>query len=224
MNEKIKNTKQTLILSGLKLFGEYGLTATSTRMLAEDANVNLAAIKYHFKNKEGLYHAVIADITSRLSSGNSQFIKTVAVEIEDSKISVTRAKEIYKKLLLNIANLFITNDESKYWIKIIMREQASPTIAFEIIYNGHLKQILNMFLKLSSTIYGCDVDNKLIAIRQQIMLGQILGFVVARESFKRMSNQNDIKELKTKIIQQISICIDAIISTPLKAPLITNTN
>ncbi|AIT09389.1 hypothetical protein LO80_05020 [Candidatus Francisella endociliophora] len=215
MNEKINKTKQALILAGLKLFGEYGLEATSTRMLANEANANISSIKYHFESKEGLYHAVVEYIFSKIMSGNKEVMSSIVLEINNPELSKQKAKEIYKKLFLNIANMLIGNEESRDWAKIIIREQASPTAAFNIMYEGHMKHILNMALKLSSVIYDCKPDSKLIAIRQQIVIGQILGFVVARESFKRMSNNENIQDLKADIMQQISICIDAIINTPL---------
>lgn len=216
MSEKTNKTKQALLLAGLKLFGEYGVVSTSTRMLANEANANISSIKYHFESKEGLYQAVIKYIVSRIMSGNKEAMSSIMLEINDPKLSKQKAKEIYKKLFLNVARTLIGNEESRDWAKIIIREQASPTSAFDIMYEGQMRPILNTAFKLSSVIYDCKIDNELIAIRQQIILGQILGFIVARESFKRMSNINNLSEIKDKILQQVSICIDAVLNTPLE--------
>jgi AcrR family transcriptional regulator len=40
------------------LFVEYGFAGTSMRMITEQAQVNLAAVNYHFGSKESLYQAV----------------------------------------------------------------------------------------------------------------------------------------------------------------------
>jgi len=42
------------------LFGGEGIRATSIRDITQRAGVNLAAVNYHFKNKEGLVAAVLA--------------------------------------------------------------------------------------------------------------------------------------------------------------------
>ncbi|RPH96063.1 TetR/AcrR family transcriptional regulator [candidate division KSB1 bacterium] len=42
------------------LFAEHGLAATSTRMVAEAAAVNLAMIHYYFGSKEQLYEQILA--------------------------------------------------------------------------------------------------------------------------------------------------------------------
>jgi len=49
-----------LLLAGLRLFAQHGYTKTSTREIAEAAQVNVAAISYYFGDKAGLYRAVFA--------------------------------------------------------------------------------------------------------------------------------------------------------------------
>jgi AcrR family transcriptional regulator len=51
-------TRGRLLASGLRLFALQGFARTSTRELAEDAGVNVAAISYHFGDKAGLYLAL----------------------------------------------------------------------------------------------------------------------------------------------------------------------
>jgi TetR/AcrR family transcriptional regulator, regulator of cefoperazone and chloramphenicol sensitivity len=50
--------RQRLLMAGLQLFAQQGYKQTSTRDLAEAAQVNVAAISYYFKDKAGLYRAV----------------------------------------------------------------------------------------------------------------------------------------------------------------------
>ncbi len=50
-----------LLDAALRLFGERGFAATSTRDIAEAAGVNLAAIRYYFGDKQGLYRATFTE-------------------------------------------------------------------------------------------------------------------------------------------------------------------
>src|SRR3954447_15312736 len=52
--------RRRILSAGLEMFAEQGYEATSTRLLAERAGVNLPAIPYYFGSKEGLYRAVVA--------------------------------------------------------------------------------------------------------------------------------------------------------------------
>ncbi len=53
-------TKERILDAAEHLFSEHDLSATSLRAITSAAQVNLAAVNYHFGNKEGLIHAVFA--------------------------------------------------------------------------------------------------------------------------------------------------------------------
>src|SRR5580698_5023072 len=59
MNEK-QDTKSRILDSAEKLFGLNGFEATSLRDITAEAQVNLAAVNYHFQTKDSLIDAVIA--------------------------------------------------------------------------------------------------------------------------------------------------------------------
>jgi AcrR family transcriptional regulator len=52
------DARDRLLQAGLRLFAHQGYSKTSTRELAEAAQVNIAAISYYFGDKAGLYRAV----------------------------------------------------------------------------------------------------------------------------------------------------------------------
>ena len=54
-----------LLQAALGLFAHQGFAKTSTREIAEAAGTNLAAIKYYFGDKAGLYRAVFFELQSK---------------------------------------------------------------------------------------------------------------------------------------------------------------
>jgi AcrR family transcriptional regulator len=56
-----ERARERLLAAGLRLFAEKGYAETSTRELAEAANVNVAAISYYFGDKAGLYRAAVVE-------------------------------------------------------------------------------------------------------------------------------------------------------------------
>jgi AcrR family transcriptional regulator len=52
-------TKQRILDVAERLFVERGFTSTSLRMITTDAEVNLAAVNYHFGSKEGMIEEVL---------------------------------------------------------------------------------------------------------------------------------------------------------------------
>jgi len=55
----VHNTRQKILDAAEKLFARHGFESTSLRSIIASAGVNLAAIHYHFRSKEGLIRAVI---------------------------------------------------------------------------------------------------------------------------------------------------------------------
>lgn len=53
-----EDSRERLLMAALRLFAQQGYAKTSTRELAEAAQVNIAAISYYFGDKAGLYRAV----------------------------------------------------------------------------------------------------------------------------------------------------------------------
>lgn len=56
-----EDARARLLQAGLHLFAQQGYSKTSTRELAEAANVNVASISYYFGDKAGLYRAVFVE-------------------------------------------------------------------------------------------------------------------------------------------------------------------
>jgi TetR/AcrR family transcriptional regulator, regulator of cefoperazone and chloramphenicol sensitivity len=52
-------TRERILKTALRLFADRGYEAVSVRTIAAKAHVNQAAINYHFKSKDGLYHEVL---------------------------------------------------------------------------------------------------------------------------------------------------------------------
>ena len=68
----MNRTRQKIIRAATKLFAKSGLNGTSVREISRKANVNLAAINYHFQSKDQLYREIIAHHFQRLGENIAQ--------------------------------------------------------------------------------------------------------------------------------------------------------
>ena len=55
-----KITRMQIIKAAARIFAEHGYEGASIRSIVANADVNQAAINYHFGSKEGLYRAVLS--------------------------------------------------------------------------------------------------------------------------------------------------------------------
>ncbi len=73
-----EDARARLVAAGLRLFAQQGYAKTSTRELAESAQVNVASISYYFGDKAGLYRAVF---TEPLGSPSEDLARFVGAEL-----------------------------------------------------------------------------------------------------------------------------------------------
>ncbi|MEI5995529.1 TetR/AcrR family transcriptional regulator [Candidatus Enterococcus mansonii] len=83
MGKEIKNTRDTIIQVATRLFMDNGYQSTSTRQIAELADVTQPNLYHHFKNKEAVYVGVIENL---LSDVNEELVKIV----DDQKLNTVR--------------------------------------------------------------------------------------------------------------------------------------
>jgi AcrR family transcriptional regulator len=59
MTTEAQSTKEKILDTAERLFGQQGFPCTSLRQITDEAGVNLAAVNYHFGSKEDLYKGVL---------------------------------------------------------------------------------------------------------------------------------------------------------------------
>lgn len=90
-SESNASTQQKLIESAIHLYAEYGTKGVSLRQIVRHANVaNDAAVRYHFKNKEGLVAAVVQHIGEMLVPNWSNNIAMLARDQDRSEAMIRR--------------------------------------------------------------------------------------------------------------------------------------
>lgn len=113
------STKDKILKIAHSLFSEKGVNAVGIREIAKAADVNIAAINYHFTNKENLYHETIK---------NSIFVMTKATEEIfnelNPKTTENLAIKLYQYFLTDIENL-------KTAYKLFLESDRLPTMLNE---------------------------------------------------------------------------------------------
>lgn len=88
-------TKDRILDVAERLFGEEGLDRVSIRDVTERAEVNVAAINYHFGSKEELIAAVFARRLGPLNSARLQMLAEMEDEAGDKGLPVEKIMEAF---------------------------------------------------------------------------------------------------------------------------------
>jgi hypothetical protein len=97
VNKKKLSTKDKILDVAGKLFAQNGFSGTSVRDISSAAEVNLAAINYHYENKENLFKACFAQAYLDLDTEMNKIDSELATE--------DLAMEIYCILLKDSDNI-----------------------------------------------------------------------------------------------------------------------
>lgn len=197
------DTRNALIHSGIKLFGESGLNGTSTRMLSQDSGANVALISYHFGSKEGLYEACLDYISLRIQDYIKDTYINLGNIIQKSEPTPNEAKQFIDSIINTMLTMFLVHDEPKAWNVLISREQTNPTPAFDIIYGSIIKRIQHDLTRMIAIYIHENPESEESKIRSHIFVSQVLGFITSRESFMRHMNTKNLSPSQIEKIRHV---------------------
>jgi len=130
--ETQSDTKTRILNAAEKLFGEKGFDATSLRDITAEAQVNLAAVNYHFQSKESLMDAVIE---RRFAPVNRR-----RMEMLDAAGLAPTVEQVVEAF---VSPLFVMDILPA--VPLIGRVLSNPSQFFERVYKKHLVQVVQRF-------------------------------------------------------------------------------
>lgn len=134
MEESMKRRLKTatrIILAAEGLFAEQGFTETTMRQITTAADVNLAAVNYHFRSKQGLVNAVCERLMEPLCT---EIEIALADRMYDaSQVSVEELLETLMRALLNV------NQINTHSLSVFMR-------LLELAYMKNQEELRQFFI------------------------------------------------------------------------------
>lgn len=171
-----EDTRRRILEAALHLFAAHGYEGTSTRQIAEDAVVNLPAIQYYFGNKEGLYRAIIHDITADTDRHMSPVLERVRAALDDADIS----RETLTALLGEMVETFVVLVTSGPHVDsrrlIFARAEVEETPGLDVLHENGMRQIFNPCLELVSRLHGKPTKDPEMTVRTLALIGQVVIF------------------------------------------------
>ena len=201
------DSARKLIEVALPIFSLRGVEAASTREIAKAAGKPMSAITYHFGGKDGLYLACARHISETLGG-------LIGADIEAQAVTdAAEARDKIAQLLSLLVNAML-KDETAPYARFIFREQQEPTAAFDILYNGVMGRVLARLCGLTAIVAGNRLPDIEIRIRAIALMGQVMGFRVARAAVLRLTGWSEVGEPERALIDQVvQSHLDAILNS-----------
>ena len=147
--------RQTLMETAARLFAEHGFEAVSTRMLAKEADVNIAMIAYYFGSKEKLFEAIIDERLPKTREMLLGFLESDLSPWEkldsalDAHIERIFSSSAFTKLIYRELSLQQRPAHSERILNGIMSNWA---ILYKIIEEGQQKGVFRTDIDVTMTL------------------------------------------------------------------------
>lgn len=132
-----KETRARIIQCAGQLIAQQGYAKTTSKSICQLAQVNMAAVNYHFGSRDGLYIAVLKEIHAALLSLDSLQALAAAPLTAEEKITCFLDKYI-----------LIAADEADWHLQVWARELLNPSPFIGQIIDEDAKPKLAIILKI----------------------------------------------------------------------------
>jgi len=136
------STRERILDCAERLFSEKGISGTSLRALTRAADVNLAAVHYHFGSKEGLLDAVVE---RRAEPVNRERLAELADLERDGQPEVEAILRAF--LAPGVRSVRAQPEMGERLTRLIARIEAQPPDVVEAIFRKHFGEIGKHFVE-----------------------------------------------------------------------------
>lgn len=134
-------THSRILEAAGELFASTGFAETTNKMIAVQAEVDLASINYHFGSRNGLYQAVLVEAHDRLVSLDS---------LQRLASSDFPAREKLRKLVEGLVESATT--DHGWHARVLSREMLSPSSHLQVLLKNEITGKLQSVLAVLSEI------------------------------------------------------------------------
>jgi AcrR family transcriptional regulator len=203
-------TRRRMVEAAVRVFGEQGYHAVGTRELADGAGANQAAIPYYFGGKDGLHKAAAEDVAAQ---GRAAFAPVLARVKAAPLESLDRAAfgALVRAAFAGLTRGLVGPMAVGYRAAFIVREQLQPGPAFDILYEGYIRELHETITALVAAARGLGPRTGRAAIEAHALVGMALAFVVARATLCRRLDWDDLGPRRVNEIE------DAVVGLALRA-------
>ncbi len=193
-------TRRALIEAALKLFGDRGYEAVSTREIADHAAANIGSIAYHFGGKPGLRRAAAAHVVSTMTS-----MAGPGLHKPLPKMSPNEAMGALEQLTHPFIQFLVGGSEGRLFLNFMLREIMQPGEILDHVYAEMFKPVHTRFCQIVGMATGLDPESEEMRILVFSIIGQGIYFHIGRPIVLKRLEWDDIGPAQAEKIRAVLI-------------------
>lgn len=177
------STSQRLLEAATQVFAEHGFRDARIRDICKRAQANVAAVNYHYRDKEQLYRAVIENAFSSLSDDDP-----IPGSVTDQGIV---EQQIYVFVRSMLGQL-LGEGQSAVYAKLVARELVDPTTALDQVIDKGIAPQIELLCGIIRSHVGRNCSEQAVRRSATSILGQCLFYYFARPVIDRLQLERDL--------------------------------
>lgn len=200
-NMAVIDTKSKILNAAVREFAEHGFDCTTIRGICKRADVNVAAVNYHFDSKETLYLNVFKVLFERKNTNNAALLGSVPANEWEAAFRAWMRKNI--ELFLN------PGEFDGYMFKIMFREMNSQSSMFQNIFKEYLKPRFDGLEKFLRQRLPSDTTNEELYIFIFSIISQFLFYF--QSSSLVVNAFPEVEKIKNKVNEIADFIVDGVL-------------
>ncbi len=204
MSEESHPTKDRLLDAAEELFANKGYDDVSIRELAAAAEVNVAAVNYHFQGKENLFNEVIL---RRFVDQRKNTLAALA-KVQSKAGGKPSLEEIVGALVREYLQGTLRDDKSGTFLALMAREMSSPkSHAHEAFFKEMVAPVFQAFSGALMTARPNLLQEDLNWIIASIV-GQIHHFLFRWKKMQAMGSDSDTSQTMVRFFPALGLPLE----------------
>ena len=147
--DRTLETRQRLLEAAGEVFAEHGFRDATIREICEKAKANVAAIHYHFGDKEEIYAAVF------------DYARACAVaQFTDLTSPGTPVEERLRTFVRSVLKRFFDEGRPAWLGKLVAREMIEPSKALDALVDGQIRPNSERLRAVVRELIGREIDEQ----------------------------------------------------------------
>jgi TetR/AcrR family transcriptional regulator, regulator of cefoperazone and chloramphenicol sensitivity len=190
--------KERILYEAEVLFAERGFYAVTVREITQAARCNLAAVNYHFGNKQNLYMEVFRCLWKPRA-------KRVLTRFE--KLLEAQGERTLQGIVHSIAEAFIkgplSEEERLRHSQLMIREMARPTEAFEMVIGDVIGPFQQKLVELIRPFMAREMGRVALLLHIQSIISMVTHFNFARNSVMRITGMEYDDRFTDELVEHV---------------------
>jgi AcrR family transcriptional regulator len=177
-------TRQHLLEAAGEVFAERGFRNTTVREICQRAGANIAAVNYHFGDKEKLY-AEVFRYSQQMANERHPLLPPAGALSPEKKLGV-----FVRWLLQRVFD----KDESSWHSQLMLREMIEPTAALDLVVAEKIRPMSDQLRALVAELLGGRVTDERVRLCGFSVVSQCVFYCHCRSVIQRLDPEQTFDE------------------------------